>query len=126
MIKILIADDHAIIRQGFKQIVADQADMMVVGEAQNACEALHLARKMAWDVLVLDVNMPDRSGLEVLEDLKHFQRALPVSRSRQCNCFDSGGVRMTEPSAIVTVASSQLPPAIGLTVATGGRRKPPC
>jgi two-component system, NarL family, invasion response regulator UvrY len=78
MIRILIADDHAIIRHGFREIVADQADMVVVGEAASAGEVLHLARRLAWDVLVLDINMPDRSGLEVVEDLKPLQPPRPV------------------------------------------------
>lgn len=76
MIRILIADDHAIIRQGLKRIVADQTDMVVVGEAQNACEVLQLVHRTVSDVLVLDLNMPDRSGLEVLADLKPLR--LPV------------------------------------------------
>jgi two-component system, NarL family, invasion response regulator UvrY len=78
MIRILIADDHAIIRRGFREIVADQADMLVIGEAASAGEVLHLARRLAWDVLVLDINMPDRSGLEVLADVKQLQPPRPI------------------------------------------------
>lgn len=78
MIKILIADDHAIIRRGLKQIVAEQGDMLVVGEAQNACEVLRLVKKIAWDVLVLDLNMPGRGGLEVLAEIKHLDGPKPV------------------------------------------------
>src|SRR5713101_3287314 len=78
MIKILIADDHALIRRGFKQIVAEQSDMLVVGEAQNACEVLRLVKKVAWDVLVLDLNMPGRGGLEVLAEIKQLHVHMPV------------------------------------------------
>ncbi len=70
MIKILIADDHPIVRSGLKQIVIKEPGMVVDGEAQNAQELLALVRKQAWDVVVLDINLPDRSGLDVLIQLK--------------------------------------------------------
>ncbi len=78
MIHILIADDHTIVRRGLKQIVEEQADMAVTGEAQNAQEALQLARKRAGDVLVLDLSMPGRGGLEVLREVQELERPLPV------------------------------------------------
>lgn len=78
VIKILIADDHAIVRQGLKQTVADQPDMIVAGEAQNAHETLKLAREQEWDVVVLDITMPDRSGLDLLVELKQMRPHLPV------------------------------------------------
>ena len=78
MIKILIADDHAIVRQGLKQTVADQPDMEVVGEARDAAEALKLVREAAWDVVVLDITMPGRSGLDLLKELKAERPRLPV------------------------------------------------
>ncbi|MCP9496323.1 MAG: response regulator transcription factor [Pyrinomonadaceae bacterium MAG19_C2-C3] len=78
VIKILIADDHAIVRQGLKQTVADQPDMTVAGEAQNAQETLRLVREQQWDVVVLDITMPDRSGLDLLTELKRMRPELPV------------------------------------------------
>lgn len=78
MIKILIADDHAIVRQGLKQIVAEESDMTVAGEAQTAQQALDLVRTSQWDVVVLDISMPGRSGLEVLKELLRERRQLPV------------------------------------------------
>ncbi|MBA3767128.1 MAG: response regulator transcription factor, partial [Acidobacteria bacterium] len=66
MIKILIADDHAIVRQGLRQTVSDQPDMTVAGEAQNAQETLKLVREQEWDVVVLDITMPGRNGLDLL------------------------------------------------------------
>jgi two-component system, NarL family, invasion response regulator UvrY len=78
MIKILIADDHAIIRRGLEQIVSEQPDMTVAGEAGNAAEVLDLVRKHKWDVVVLDINMPGRSGLDVLKELKREHPRLPV------------------------------------------------
>ena len=78
MIKILIADDHAIVRQGLKQIVAESGDMVVAGEAANGQEALLLARKQQWDVVLLDLSMPGRGGMDTLRQLKAEYPALPV------------------------------------------------
>lgn len=78
MIKILIADDHAIVRQGLRQTVADQPDMTVAGEAQNAQETLKLVREQEWDVVVLDITMPGRNGLDLLIELKRERPNLPV------------------------------------------------
>jgi DNA-binding NarL/FixJ family response regulator len=78
MIKVLIADDHPIVRQGLRQILASTADMEVAGEAVNSQEALDQVRMGGWDVLVLDITMPDRSGFDILKQLKHEQPHLPV------------------------------------------------
>jgi DNA-binding NarL/FixJ family response regulator len=78
MINILIADDHAIIRQGLRHIVAGQSDMAVVGEADNGSEVLRLVRTQTSDVLVLDINMPGRSGVELLSEVKRLRPQLPV------------------------------------------------
>jgi len=78
MINILIADDHAIVREGLKQIVSSQSDMEVTGEAHNAQGVLDLVKARNWDVVVLDINMPGRNGLEVLKELKQERPRLPV------------------------------------------------
>ncbi len=78
MIKVLIADDHPIVRQGLRQILAGIPDMEVAGEAVNAQETLEQVRVGGWDVLVLDITMPDRSGFDILKELKHEQPDLPV------------------------------------------------
>lgn len=78
MIRILIADDHAIVRRGLKQILAEESGMTVAGEAQNAQEVMDLVRKQAWDVLVLDIAMPGRGGLDVLKEIKPEYPQLPV------------------------------------------------
>ncbi len=70
MIRILIADDHPIVRRGVKQLLAEEPDFTVLGEARDAPEVLQLARQHEWDVLVLDLNMPGRSGLELLHEVK--------------------------------------------------------
>ncbi|GIK41816.1 MAG: response regulator transcription factor [Chloroflexi bacterium] len=78
MIKVLIADDHPIVRQGLRQILSATADMVVAGEAVNGQEALDQARVGGWDVLVLDITMPGRSGFDILKELKYEQPNLPV------------------------------------------------
>ena len=70
MIKILIADDHAIVRKGLKQILADTPDMVVGGEAGNGPDLLDKVRVGDWDVVILDISMPGRGGLETLKQLK--------------------------------------------------------
>jgi DNA-binding NarL/FixJ family response regulator len=78
MIKVLIADDHPIVRQGLRQILASTTDMEVAGEAVNSQEALDQVRVGGWDVLVLDITMPGRSGFDILKELKYEQPHLPV------------------------------------------------
>jgi two-component system, NarL family, invasion response regulator UvrY len=78
MIKVLIADDHAIVRRGLKQILAETTDIVVTGEAANGREALEKVRAQPWDVLVLDITMSDRSGLDILKDIRQTHRELPV------------------------------------------------
>jgi len=78
MIKILIADDHQLIREGLKKILKEEHDMSVVGEGGNADEVFKLVRESDLDVVLLDISMPGRSGLEVLKELKHTHPKLPV------------------------------------------------
>ncbi len=78
MIRILIADDHAIVRQGLIQILAEESDMAVFGEAANASETLKNVHKQDWDIVILDITLPDRSGLDVLKELKNVRPRLPV------------------------------------------------
>ncbi len=78
MIKVLIADDHPIVRQGLRQILAGTADMVVAGEAVNGQEALEQVQAGEWDVLVLDITLPDRSGFDILKEVKREQPHLPV------------------------------------------------
>jgi two-component system invasion response regulator UvrY len=78
MIRVLIADDHPIVRRGLRQIVADQSDMTVVADTGDGREALQLANTSPLDVIVLDMSMPGLSGLEVLNELKRQHPRLPV------------------------------------------------
>jgi DNA-binding NarL/FixJ family response regulator len=76
--RILIADDHAVVRQGLKQILADEFRHAVFGEASNAGEAINRVFSEPWDVVVLDVTMPGRTGLEVLAEIRKSHPRLPV------------------------------------------------
>lgn len=78
MIKILIADDHAIVREGLKQIVAEESDMKVAGEAANADEVFEILKTNIFDIAIIDINMPGKSGLDLLKDLKIQNTKLPV------------------------------------------------
>jgi two-component system invasion response regulator UvrY len=77
-IKILIADDHAIVREGLKQIVAEEQDMVVLSEAENVEKLMKLLEENFFNIIVLDINMPGKSGLDALKDIKQFYPDLPV------------------------------------------------
>jgi two-component system invasion response regulator UvrY len=78
MIKIFIGDDHAIVREGLKQIVAETSDMVVAGEAANGQQVLEQVRKGDWDLILLDIAMPGRGGLDILKQLRRERPKLPV------------------------------------------------
>jgi two-component system invasion response regulator UvrY len=69
-IRVFIADDHAIVREGLKQILAESRDIIVAGEAENGLDAIKLFRKSKCHVMLLDISMPDRSGIEVLKQVR--------------------------------------------------------
>ncbi len=78
MIKILIADDHAIVREGLKQILAETSDMVVAGEAADGEQCLELVWKNDLDLVLLDIAMPGRGGMDILKQLKHEKPKLPI------------------------------------------------
>lgn len=78
MLRILIADDHEIVRKGLREILARGLSDAYFGEARNAEEVLQAVRTQNWDVLILDLTMPGRSGLDVLSDLRVERPSLPV------------------------------------------------
>ena len=78
MIRILIADDHPIVRRGLKSLLARELEGAVCGEAGNAQQVLSEVQSHDWDLVILDVTMPGRSGLDVLRDLKGLRPKLPV------------------------------------------------
>jgi two-component system invasion response regulator UvrY len=78
MIRVLVVDDHPIVRKGLKQILAEEPDMEVSVEATNAAELMQQVQERQWDVIVLDITLPDRSGIDVLKDVKAIYPELPV------------------------------------------------
>jgi two-component system invasion response regulator UvrY len=78
MIRVVLADDHSVVRRGLRQILEDESDLTIVAEAATGREALDAALKKGWDVLVLDISLPDMTGLEVLEQLRRRKPKLPV------------------------------------------------
>jgi len=78
MIRILVADDHTIVREGLKQILAKSGDLVVAGEAANGNDVLKMVREQEWGVLVTDMSMPGRSGIELIKLVKEARPKLPV------------------------------------------------
>jgi DNA-binding NarL/FixJ family response regulator len=76
--RVLIADDHAVVRRGLTQLLAEEYPALSVGEARDASEVLQLARAQDWDIIILDISMPGRSGLEVLKELRQARPKVPV------------------------------------------------
>lgn len=78
MIRILVVDDHALIRKGMKQILDDTGDMCVAGEAESGAQAIRMVQEKQYDVVLLDITMPDRNGIDVLRQLRLNHPQLPV------------------------------------------------
>ncbi|HOE73998.1 MAG TPA: response regulator transcription factor [Deltaproteobacteria bacterium] len=78
MIRVLVVDDHPIVREGLKQILSDTEDILVVDEADSGQAVLSSAARSNFDVVLLDISMPGRDGLEVLRELKQQKPKLPV------------------------------------------------
>jgi DNA-binding NarL/FixJ family response regulator len=77
-LNVLLVDDHAVVREGFRRILADVFHDLSVGEASTPHEALSLVRSAAWDLVVLDISLPGRGGLEILGDIHSVRPGLPV------------------------------------------------
>lgn len=78
MIRVFIVDDHEIIRQGLKMILKEASDLVVVGEAQDGIEALRKIKNTDCDVMLLDMNMPGRSGIDLLADIKALKPKMHI------------------------------------------------
>jgi DNA-binding NarL/FixJ family response regulator len=78
MVKILIADDHPVVRQGLRQMLVAESDLTVVGEASNGNEIVDLCNRVAWDVAIVDYNMPGKAGIELVKELRHRYPDRPV------------------------------------------------
>lgn len=78
MIRVMITDDHAIVRQGLKQILSETGDIRVTGEAENGIQAVRIVRQEEFDVMLLDISLPDRNGIEVLKQIRKEKPDLVV------------------------------------------------
>jgi two-component system invasion response regulator UvrY len=78
MMRVLLVDDHVVVREGLKRILADVPEIVVVREAGTAAEALEAMRTETYDVVLLDVSLPDGNGFDILEHLKDTHPTLPV------------------------------------------------
>ncbi|HMO48632.1 MAG TPA: response regulator transcription factor [Rubrivivax sp.] len=127
MIRILLVDDHTIFREGLKRLLVEQGDFSVAAEAGDAIEALRHLREAEFDVVLLDVSMPGRSGLEMLPSIRAERPALPVvvlsmypAEQYALRAFQAGaagyiGKDMNAPELIAAIRK----------VAAGGRYVPP-
>jgi two-component system, NarL family, invasion response regulator UvrY len=78
MLKILIADDHPVVRQGIMRIIEETTDMKVTDEAEDAAETLKKIKEKDFDLILLDISMPGRDGLEVVREIKYLKPNLPI------------------------------------------------
>ncbi|HZP92494.1 MAG TPA: response regulator transcription factor [Burkholderiales bacterium] len=78
MLRILICDDHTITREGLRRILTDYSEPMQVGEAGSGVECLTMVRRQDWDLVLLDISLPDQNGLDVLKRIKRDRPELPV------------------------------------------------
>jgi two-component system invasion response regulator UvrY len=76
--RILIADDHAVFRRGLRETLAEAFPRVIFGEAKTAAETVELVRRHPWDVVILDISMPGKSGLDILDDVKRLRPGIPV------------------------------------------------
>jgi DNA-binding NarL/FixJ family response regulator len=123
MIKVLIADDHAVVRQGLKQILSETSDMIVAGEAQNGQEVLNKVRAADWDVVVLDLTMPGAGGLDLLKALRRERPRLPIL-VLSIHSEDQYAVRVLKAGASGYLTKESAPEALVKAirkVAAGGR-----
>lgn len=78
MIRVMITDDHAIVRQGLKQILSETSDICVTGEAETGFQAIKIVRQHEFDVMLLDISLPDRNGIEILKQIKKDKPGLAI------------------------------------------------
>jgi|SRR5579859_653172 len=123
MLKVLIADDHAVVRQGLRRILTEIPELNVVGEAQDGQSALSLVRAEPWDVLVLDLSMPGRGGLDILKEVRRERpetRVLVLSMHPE----DQFAVRMLKAGAAGYLTKESAPSELVAAVRkvmTGGK-----
>jgi len=78
MLRVLVADDHAVVRRGVRDILMEEFGPVTFGEARNSEELMEAIRKQEWDILILDITMPGKSGLDALKEIRPLRPRLPV------------------------------------------------
>jgi two-component system, NarL family, invasion response regulator UvrY len=78
MIRVLVADDHPLLRSGLKQVLSQEPDLQLAGEAEDSEQVLARLTEPGWDLVILDITMPGRGGLEILRDIRRIRPELPV------------------------------------------------
>ena len=78
MTRLLVVDDHQIVRAGLKSLLSDYKEFTVAGEAGSGIDAVRMVRESNWDAVLLDISMPDMNGIEALTQIKRLKPALPV------------------------------------------------
>lgn len=123
MIRVIVADDHAVVRKGLVQILADTDDIRVVGEASNAAEAVGVLRREPCDVLLLDVSMPGKNGIEAL---KVIRQEFPQVKTLILSMYpeDQFGVRALKAGAAGYLTKQAAPERLieAVQKIAGGRR----
>src|SRR6267143_1470120 len=76
--RVLIADDHAVFRRGLRETLAEAFSKLTFGEAKTAQETVECVRRQNWDIVILDISMPGKSGLDILDDVKRLRPKLPI------------------------------------------------
>ncbi len=123
MIRILIADDHSIVREGLKQIVADTPDLIIAGEAKNGHELVLQIEKNKYDVAVVDISMPDSHILDLLKQIRQIHRKLPVL-ILSMHPEDQYGVRVMKAGAAGYLTKESAPTELITAIRTvaGGKK----
>ena len=109
--RILVVDDHSVVREGLKQILAEAFSSVEFGFAMNAAEAMELVKKKTWDVAIFDISLPGRSGLELLKDVKALKPKIPVL-IHSMHAEDEFAVRALKAGASGYLSKSEMPDEI--------------
>jgi two-component system, NarL family, invasion response regulator UvrY len=123
MTRILLADDHAIVRDGLKRLLTDKIGRITFGEATDAKEVLSTALKEPWDAVILDISLPGRCGLDILKDLKSQKPKLPIL-ILSMHPEDQFGVRAIKAGAAAYIVKESAPDVLvdALRLAVAGRK----
>jgi DNA-binding NarL/FixJ family response regulator len=108
MLRILIVDDHALVRRGVRQVISEGLGKTIIGEARSVQEALNLVWKEKWDVVVADITLPGRSGVDLLREIKAARPKLPVL-IQSMHTEEEFGVRVIKAGAAGFITKESAP-----------------